>query len=152
VAALVAGLNDGTIDCIATDHAPHAVVDKLVEYDQAAFGISGFETAFASLYSLVLTGQCELATIIRALTVAPVAMLGLPRSGADRLAGPAGPCSPGTLAIGALADVAVFDLEASWDVDPAKLLSLGKNTPLDGITLRGRAFATVVGGAVVHGG
>lgn len=137
VAACVAGLLDGTIDCIATDHAPHAIQDKLCEFDAAAFGISGLETALA----LCLTAL-DIETAIQLLTVAPVHALGLDR----RIEG------LGTLSPGAPADVALIDPAAEWTVEPELLASKGKNTPLAGRTLRGRVTATVYAGKVVWRG
>jgi dihydroorotase len=134
VAACVAGLLDDTIDCIATDHAPHAIQDKLCEFDAAAFGISGLETALA----LCLTAL-DIETAIQRLTVSPVRAIGLDR----RIEG------LGTLSPDALADIALIDPTAEWTVEPELFASKGKNTPLAGRTLRGRVMATVYGGNVV---
>jgi dihydroorotase len=134
VAACVAGLLDGTIDCIATDHAPHAIQDKLCEFDAAASGISGLETALA----LCLTAL-DIETAIQRLTVAPVRALGLDR----RIEG------LGTLSPGAPADIALIDPAAEWTVEPELFASKGKNAPLAGRTLRGRVAATVYAGKVV---
>jgi len=135
VAACVAGLLDGTIDCIATDHAPHATQDKLCEFDAAAMGISGLETALA----LCLTA-IPLEAAIERLTIAPAATLGLSRHVPGI----------GSLSKGAPGDVAIVDPEAEWTVEPETFASLGKNTPLAGRTLKGRVVATVYGGKVVH--
>jgi dihydroorotase len=145
VAACVAGLVDGTIDCIATDHAPHAIQDKLCEFDAAAFGISGLETAL----SLCLTAL-DIETAIQRLTIAPVRALGLDR----RIEGPvlSRVEGLGSLSPGAPADVALIDPAAEWTVEPSAsggFASKGKNTPLAGRTLRGRVTATVYGGKVV---
>jgi dihydroorotase len=134
-AALLAGLRDGTVDAIATDHAPHAWEDKACEFDDAAFGISGLETALAALLALVHTGALDLPTLVAALTVRPARAFGL---------------AAGTLAVGAPADVVVFDPEEIWTVDPARFASKGRNTPLAGLRLRGRVRLTLLGGAVVH--
>jgi dihydroorotase len=134
VAACVAGLLDGTIDCIATDHAPHAVQDKLCEFDVAAFGISGLETALA----LSLTA-IDVETAIERLTIAPVRALALDR----RIEG------LGTLSPGAPADIALIDPNAEWTVEPELFASKGKNTPLAGRTLHGRVVGTIVGGKAV---
>jgi len=133
-AACVQGLLDGTIDCIATDHAPHATQDKLCEFDAAACGISGLETALALALTVV-----SLEDIVRALTISPVRALGLdPRIE-----------SLGTLSVGAPGDVALIDPDAEWVVEPETFASKGKNTPLAGRTLRGRVVATVYEGRVV---
>jgi dihydroorotase len=133
-AGCVGGLRDGTIDCIATDHAPHAIQDKLCEFDHAAMGISGLETALG----LTLTA-IDIETAIAGLTIAPVRALGLD----VRIEG------LGTLGAGAPGDVTLIDPNAEWTVDPALFASKGKNTPLAGRTLRGRVTATIYGGKVV---
>ena len=134
VEACIEGLRDRTIDCIATDHAPHAMQDKLCEFDSGAFGISGLETALG----LALTAL-SLEEVVRALTIGPVRALGLDR----RVEG------LGTLSAGAAGDVVVIDPEAEWTVEPVAFASKGKNTPLEGRTLRGRVMATIYGGRVV---
>ena len=135
VDAMVEGLEDGTIDVIATDHAPHSRVDKLCTFDEAAFGISGFETALGSLMSLVHSGRIGLPLLIEKLTSAPARFLRM---------------DLGTLKPGSPADVTIFDPDAEWLVDPAAFVSKGRNTPLAGTTLRGRVTATLVGGRVVY--
>jgi dihydroorotase len=139
VDACIAGLADGTLDAIATDHAPHAIEDKLCEFDFAAFGISGFETALALCLSLVHEGKLDLSTVIHKLTTGPVQALGLERFIPGL----------GSLAEGAPGDVVVFDPEAEWVVEPERFVSKGKNTPLAGRTLKGRVVATVYGGRPV---
>jgi dihydroorotase len=134
-AALLEGLRDGTIDAIATDHAPHTAVDKACEYGEAAFGISGFETALAALLALVHTGRLELETLIAALTVRPARAWNL---------------DAGTLQHGAPADFTLFDPEEEWTVDPARFASKGRNTPLAGVTLRGRVRQTWLGGRPIY--
>jgi dihydroorotase len=142
VEACVEGLLDGTIDAIATDHAPHALEDKLCEFEQAAFGISNFETALGALLTLVPGGRLELPTLIAKLTAGPVAALGLDlRPGLDGL---------GSLSPGAPADVVVLDPQQDWVVEPERFASKGRNTPLAGRTLRGQVVATVYGGRVVY--
>jgi dihydroorotase len=133
-AALLQGLLDGTIDAIATDHAPHTSVDKDCEYGEAAFGISGLETALAALLALVHVGRLPLADLVAALTARPARAFGL---------------DAGTLAPGAAADVVIFDPEEEWVVEPARFASKGRNTPLAGLTLRGRVRLTLLDGAVV---
>jgi dihydroorotase len=145
VDACIQGLADGTIDAIATDHAPHAIEDKLCEFDFAAFGISGFETALASCLSLVQgvgavrEPPLQLPVLVEKLTAGPVQTLGL-----ERLVP-----GLGSLAEGAPGDVLVFDPEAEWVVEPERFVSKGKNTPLAGRTLKGRVVATVFGGQPV---
>jgi dihydroorotase len=133
--AVLDALRDGTIGVIATDHAPHALHDKDVEFDAAAFGVIGLETAVGVLLTrLVTPGHVDLATLVRALTDGPRQVLRLP---AVRLA----PGSP--------ADLTAIDLGETWVVDPASFASLSRNTPFAGWTLTGRPVLTVVGGEVV---
>jgi dihydroorotase len=134
-AALLEGLLDGTIDCIATDHAPHTSIDKDCEFDQAAPGISGLETTFGLLMRLVDAGQIDLPTLIRLLTIAPARVFDL---------------EAGTLAPGAAADLVVIDEGAEWTVDVRKFQSKGRNSPLHGERFRGLVRTTMVGGVVVH--
>ena len=140
VAALVQGLREGVIDIIATDHAPHTVVDKETTFDDAAFGISGLETALGSLLTLVHEGKLDLPTLIARLTSAPARLLGERGRGL------------GTLQKGAWGDVVLFDPEAEWVVDSSQFASKGRNTPLDGVTLKGRVVATIAGGEIVYKG
>jgi dihydroorotase len=140
VEACVEGLRDGTIDAIATDHAPHAVTEKLCEFDDAAPGLTGLETALGLVLRLVHGGRIDLATVVERLTAGPVRALRL-----DEHTGLRG---LGTLAPGAPADVTVFDPEARWTVDPQAFVSRGKNTPLAGVELRGQVVLTVAGGRV----
>jgi dihydroorotase len=135
VAACVEGLADGTIDCIATDHAPHSPVEKEVEFDAAANGIVGLETAFPVCLELVRRGRLTERRLVEALTAAPARVFGLPG---------------GTLARGAPADVAVLDPAATWTCDPAALHSRGRNTPWRGRTLTGLCTHAFVGGRLVH--
>jgi dihydroorotase len=127
VRALWIGLADGTVDAIATDHAPHASVRKDVEFDQAAFGISGLETALPLVLGGVDAGWCDLDTAIRALTEGPARVLGIRPNDDDWIA---------------------IKLDEPWIVSAQGLTSLGKNTPLLGRTLRGRVVLAVVGGQV----
>ena len=138
VAAVVEGLRDGVIDCIATDHAPHTQRDKDCSFQEAAFGISGLEVALGSLMSLVHDGKLDMPTMIDRLTAGPARVLGLPDS------------FPGSLRIGSPADVTVFDPEAEWVVDSDEFVSKGKNTPLDGAILRGKVMATIVDGSIEY--
>jgi len=133
-ARLLAALRDGTIDCMATDHAPHARHEKDVEFADAAVGFSAFETALASALTLVHAGSLSLPLVIEKLTCAPARCFRLPY---------------GTLAPGGPADVVVFDPDQEFVVDPASFYSKGKNTPLAGLPMRGVVHYTLVDGAVV---
>ncbi len=139
--ALIAGLLDGTIDVIATDHAPHSEVEKDCPYDEAAFGISGLETALGALLALVHRRGFPLRKLIAALTAQPAEAFRLN----ERVGVPVG-----TLRPGAAGDAVVFDPDAEWMVNPAEFASQGQNTPLDGATLRGRVRTTVLAGRVVY--
>jgi len=136
VQALIAGLKEGVIDAIATDHAPHTDMDKRCKFEDAAFGISGFETALGSLMGLVHQGSIDLVTLISKLTHGPASFLQR-----DDL---------GTLKAGATADVTIFDPNMEWVVDPSAFVSKGKNTPLAGETLKGKVMATICGGEFVY--
>lgn len=136
VDAMIAGLRDGVIDIIATDHAPHNLTDKQCTFQEAAFGISVLETALGQLMSLVHSGAIGLPLLIEKLTYAPARILRRPDLGA--------------LKIGAPADVVLIDPNAEWIVDTAKFASKGKNTPLNGATLRGRITATLVAGKIAY--
>jgi dihydroorotase len=140
VDACVEGLSDGTIDCIATDHAPHAEIEKLCEFDDAAFGISGLETAFGLCMRLVDAGRLTLPVLVERLTAGPVRALGLERHVAGI----------GTLATGAPADLVLLDPGAEWTVEPERFASKGKNTPLGGVRLTGAVVATMAAGRTVH--
>lgn len=133
VAAIKEGLRDGTIDAIATDHAPHARTDKEVEFEYAASGIVGLETALPLSLKLVEEGVLTLGKLIRAMSTNPAGILRVPG---------------GTLAPGAAADITVIDLNREWTVEPDLLRSRGKNTPFAGWTLKGRAVMTMVGGEI----
>ena len=136
VAALRQGLKERVIDCIASDHAPHAYDAKEAAFDDAPFGIIGLETAFAVAYTeLVLGGVLSLGELIARMSTAPAAAFHLPG---------------GTLQPGAAADVVVLDVGERWTVNPAALHSKSRNTPFAGRSLSGRAALTVVSGAIVH--
>jgi dihydroorotase len=139
VEACVRGLADGVIDCIATDHAPHASEDKLREFDSAAFGISGLETAFALANTLVEDGQLSLVKLIEGLTIGPAVALGL-----DAFVP-----GIGSLGEGSPADLVLINPKEQWIVEPERFASQGRNTPLGGRQLRGRVKATVADGEVV---
>jgi len=135
VEAVKAGLKDGTIDVIATDHAPHAAFEKEREFDYAPFGIVGLETAWGLALVLVEEGVLTVEQVVSALTIQPARAFGLAK---------------GTLAVGADADVTIVDPEAQWVVDPGQFKSKGRNTPFAGWKLKGRVVSTLVGGRVVH--
>jgi dihydroorotase len=134
--AVVQGLRDGTIDCVATDHAPHTVDDKRVEYDAAAFGIVGLETSVPLVLDrLVRPGILDLRHVVSLMSTSPARLLGLPG---------------GTLKPGSPADVTVLDLGRRETVDPARFRSKGRNTPFAGWSLEGWPVLTIVAGRVVH--
>jgi dihydroorotase len=136
IEALISGLKEGVLDAIATDHAPHTAKDKDCDFNSAAFGISGFETALGSLMGLVHRGKLDLVTLISKLACEPASIL----------------CRTdlGTLKPGAVADVVILDPDAEWVVNPEQFVSQGKNTPLAGAVLKGRVMATLYGGEVVY--
>lgn len=148
VRALCEGLEAGLIDAIATDHAPHTLEDKLCEFDSAASGISGFETALACL--LTLAKGVSFKTIISGLTSRPAEII-CPQGNNPRLTLKV-PSLIGTLVIGAPADIAVFDTEKCWNVDTSEFVSRGRNTPLGGMTLKGKVVATFAGGRIAYMG
>lgn len=134
VQAIKAGLRDGTIDLIATDHAPHAAHEKQLEFVDAPFGVIGLETAFPLTLALVEEGTLSLEQAIAKLTVEPARVFGLRK---------------GTLAPGADADVAIVDPDESWQVDPGRSYSKSRNTPFAGWKVKGRVSATIVAGRTV---
>jgi dihydroorotase len=134
--ALLRALNDAVIDIVATDHAPHTAADKNCIFQEAAFGISGLETALGSLCTLIFNSELTLNNMIAALTLGPARILGYQKLG--------------TLEIDAPADICIFDLHKEWVVDPAKFVSKGKNTPLAGRTLKGKVIGTFSMGIPVY--
>ena len=137
VEALVRGLAESVIDCVATDHAPHDRPSKEVTYDEAAFGISVLETALGSMLTLVHQDQLSLTSMVERLTAGPARVLGGSFAGLASLK----PDTP--------ADLVLFDPDREWVVRPEEFASKGKNTPLEGVTLRGKVALTVVNGDVV---
>ncbi|MCG8532111.1 MAG: dihydroorotase, partial [Desulfovibrionales bacterium] len=132
--AVIEGLTDGTIDIIATDHAPHGVDEKDVEFDKAAFGIIGLETSFAFSLALVDKGHLTLEVLIEKMAINPGRILGL---------------NPG-IAVGNVADITILDLDSKWVVDPDTLISKSKNTPFSGREVKGEIHATLVDGRPVY--
>jgi dihydroorotase len=138
VEAVIEGVTDGTLDVIATDHAPHHYDEKEQAFEDAPFGLVGLETALGlAITRLVEPGRLSLSVLIERLSTAPARAFGLPG---------------GTLATGAPADVTVFDPVAQWVVDPANFLSKSRNSPFQGFTLRGRCSITIVGGRIAWDG
>lgn len=134
VAALKEALKaGGIVDAIATDHAPHGVIDKEVEFDKAAFGIIGLETALPLALGLVREGCLDLIDVVGLLTCRPAAVFKLPG---------------GSLKKGAVADVVLFDPEREWVVQKESIVSKSKNTPFLGQTFKGRVVKTIVGGII----
>jgi dihydroorotase len=134
--ALLAGLKDGTIDFIATDHAPHADYEKEKEFDYAAFGINGFETAFASLYTeLVKSGHLSVEMLVDKMSCAPAKWLGL---------------DCGEIKVGKLADVTIIDLDAEIKFTTENMLSKSKNTPYINKSLYGKVIYTICEGKVTY--
>ncbi|MFA6035313.1 MAG: amidohydrolase family protein, partial [Myxococcota bacterium] len=135
VAALRKALADGTIDAIATDHAPHSPVEKEVEYELAAPGMVGLETSVGLMLKLVDEGVLTLERMITLMSHGPARVLSLPG---------------GTLTEGSDASITVLDTGREWTVEPSRFKSKGRNTPFAGMALKGKAFMTVVRGRVVY--
>ena len=135
VQAIKDGLRDGTIDVIATDHAPHATQEKQQEFTEAPFGIVGLETALSLTLALVEEGVLTLESAVDKLATAPAKAFSL---------------NAGTLAVGAPADVAIVDPNLEWEVDPSRFRSKSRNTPFAGWKVKGRVTKTIVSGRVVY--
>lgn len=134
--AILEGLKDGTLDCIVTDHAPHHINDKNVEYNLAAFGISGIETSFGfAITYLYKTGVLSLPEIAEKMSAAPARILGL---------------QGGKIEVGGVADLMIADLDEKWTIDPANFVSKGKNNPFEGYELCGVVKYTIVDGEVKY--
>ena len=134
--AIIEGLKDGTLDCIVTDHAPHSKKDKEVEYNLAAFGMSGIETSFALSYTyLVKSGIMTLPELMQKMSFNPAETLSL---------------DGGEIKVGGVADLAIVDLEQSYEIDGEKFLSKGKNTPFNGYKVYGKVCATLVDGQIKY--
>jgi dihydroorotase len=135
-AALVDALRDGTISCVATDHAPHARHEKEVPFEAAPFGVTGLETSFAALHTrLVETGAIGLETLIERMSAGPARAYGL---------------TPPRIAVGEPANVVLLDTTASWRVREDGFRSRSVNSWLLGETLKGRVALTVAAGRVVY--
>jgi len=135
--AIVAALADGTIDAIATDHAPHAPHEKQVEFERAPFGVTGLETALAiAITQLYRNQRLPLVRIVDLLASGPARVLDLK--------------ARGSLSVGNHADVTIFDPKKRWTFDASKSLSKSHNTPFDGWQLTGRVVATIVGGRITY--
>jgi dihydroorotase len=133
--ALIAGLADGTVDAIATDHAPHEPALKDVEFDKAPFGILGFETAIAlALEQLVHSGRISLMRMVELFTTGPARVLGMERK----------------IAAGQPADLTIFTTDQPWTYNVKKSASKSRNSPFDGRSFKGGAMATIVAGRIVH--
>lgn len=136
VQAMIEGLADGTVDCIATDHAPHNPNEKMLEYDHAPFGIIGLETALGlALTKLVHTGKINLYRLIELLSTNPARISNKPL---------------GQLRAGSEADVTIFSTESSWTYDVKQTMSKSRNTPFDGTKLKGQVAATIVAGKIAY--
>ena len=130
------GLKDGTLDCIVTDHAPHHADDKNVEYDQAAFGISGIETSFGfAVKYLYKAGVLSLNELADKMSYNPAQILGL---------------DGGEIKEGGVADLMIADLDEKWVIDPEKFVSKGKNNPFKGMELEGFVKYTIVDGKIKY--
>lgn len=137
VEGILEGLKDGTIDAIATDHAPHSAEEKARPITEAPSGMIGLETALAaSLTALYHTGLMSLSDILRRMTVNPACILRMP--------------GKGRLAIGSDADLVIFDPNEVWTVDPERFLSRATNTPFAGKQLKGKIKCTVLGGEIIY--
>ena len=137
--ALVAALLDGTVDCIATDHAPHASHEKEVEFERAPNGITGLETALGlAMRVLHKENSLPLTRIVELMSARPASLINLKNRG--------------TLHMGAMADITVFDAGAEWLFDARQSRSMSKNTPFDGAPMLGQVKATICGGEVIYGG
>jgi dihydroorotase len=137
IEALIEGLKDGVLDAIATDHAPHTMADKNCGLELAAFGISGFETAFGCLMSLVHEGKIDLTLLLSKLTCEPAKVIG--RNG-----------ELGTLKAGTPANITILDPDREWIVDSRNFASKGQNTPYDGYKFKGKVVATISEGKLVY--
>ena len=135
IKAIKAGLKDGTIDIIASDHAPHASHEKEIEFDYASFGMIGLETSLSLILNLVNEGVLTISDAISKTTINSARLLKL---------------NKGTLREGSDADLTIIDTDKEWVVDVNNLKSKSKNTPYAGWKMKGKAVMTIVGGRIVH--
>ncbi len=133
--AIQQGLKDGTFDAIATDHAPHSVMEKELEFDQAAYGIIGLESALPLSLALVRDGLISRKRLVELMSVNPVKILGVPG---------------GSLGVGDVADIVVIDPETEFEFNKEIIQSMSKNSPFLGMTLQGRAVLTILAGRITH--
>ena len=134
--AIIEGIVDGTLDIIASDHAPHCLYEKEVEFDNAPFGVTGLESILSlSLMRLYHTGKLGLSDLIAKMTINPSRIFSLDR---------------GTLGIGKVADVSVFNPDTEWVFDLNESASKSRNSPFGGWKLKGRAILTIVSGKIVN--
>ena len=131
--AIIQALAEGVIDCISSDHAPHSLAEKEVEFDQADFGISGLETSLALGLQLVHQKKLSLSRLVELMSTNPAKILGI---------------DAGSLKPGSRADITVIDLEKKWTVQPENFKSLGKNTPFAGMELKGKAVMVIIAGKI----
>ena len=133
---LIEALKTGVVDCIATDHAPHTADDKNCDFDSAAFGISGIETAFPICYTVLVDGGImPIDRLVYIMSAAPAEILGI---------------NAGSLSIGAPADIFITDCSECFEIEPESFMSKGKNTPFKGRTVKGRSFMTICGGKITY--
>ena len=133
--AVQKALADGIIDIVASDHAPHSILEKEVEFDLAAFGVIGLETSLGVMLKLVADGVISLTQAIERMSAAPARVFNLPG---------------GSLKPGGPADITVIDAKSAWKVEPGKFKSLSRNTPFAGCTFPGRAVLTICAGRITH--
>ena len=131
--AIIQALAEGIIDCISSDHAPHSLAEKEVEFDRADFGISGLETSLALGLQLVHQKKLSLSRLVELMSTNPAKILGI---------------DAGSLKPGSRADITVIDLEKKWKVQPENFKSLGKNTPFAGMELKGKAVMVIIAGKI----
>jgi dihydroorotase len=133
---LLEGIADGTVDCIATDHAPHNLNEKMLEFDRAPFGITGLETALGlALTRLYHTGKVDLKRLVELFTVNPARIINKPL---------------GTLRAGSLGDVTLFSVDSEWVYDVNETRSRSRNCPFHGMKLKGQVAGTIVAGRIVY--